>query len=61
MKHHGVHAHVGMVMATDFGASLSWEGMVVAMVHARISSCGLLLRNRTSRVRKICFSIREEC
>lgn len=61
MKQHGVHAHVGMVMATDFSASLSREGMVVAMVYARISSCALLLRSRASRVRKICFSIREEC
>lgn len=62
MKHHGMHAHVGMVMATDFSASLSRESMVVAMVHARISSCFLLLRSRTSRVGKVrCLSILEQC
>lgn len=53
MKHHGVHTHISVIVATDFRASLSRQSVVVAVVHARIPSCSRFVGDRAGGVGEV--------
>lgn len=44
MEHHGVHAHVGVAVAAGLGARLLRQGVVVAVVDARVAASVLARR-----------------